>query len=197
MPQARASRIARASRVPRGSASAIEVASRRASRPPKCVPTALMSTSESDGPHPHDGTTSRRSRLLARVIAKFAKSDRVVAVSRLAQLYDVTAIKSSCYAGGGTGSSLFGGISLRLQPAASRSADKCSDPSAARNRHGDPPSRDHVRWRRALSDYSGATSASASDVSRQRKQAAPCSGPTAAIAGTSSRQRSNLIGQRL
>ena len=36
---------------------------------------------------------------LARATANFAKSDRVVAASRLAQLYDVTAIKSSCYAG--------------------------------------------------------------------------------------------------
>lgn len=97
MAQARASRIARASGLLRGSASAIEVASRRASRSPRAA--AVMSMSESGGPHPHDGTTSRRSLFLARVIAKFAKSDRVVAVARLAQLYDVTAIKSSCYAG--------------------------------------------------------------------------------------------------
>ena len=45
------------------------------------------------------GITSRRSLLLARVIANFAKSDRVVAASQLMELYDATAIKSSCYAG--------------------------------------------------------------------------------------------------
>ena len=45
------------------------------------------------------GITSRRSLFLARVIANFAKSDRVVAASLLVQLYDDTAIKSSCYAG--------------------------------------------------------------------------------------------------
>jgi len=60
---------------------------------------AVMSTSESDGPQPHAGITSRRSLFLARVIANFAKSDRVAAAARPAQLYDVTAIKSSCYAG--------------------------------------------------------------------------------------------------
>ena len=95
--QARASRIARATGLPRRSASAIEVASRRASRSPKAA--AVMNTSQSDGSPTHDGVTSRRSVFLARVIAKFAKSDRVVALSRLAQLYDVTAIKSSCYPG--------------------------------------------------------------------------------------------------
>jgi hypothetical protein len=36
---------------------------------------------------------------LARVIANFAKFDRVVAASWLAQLYDVAAMKSSCHAG--------------------------------------------------------------------------------------------------
>jgi hypothetical protein len=58
-----------------------------------------MSTSESDGPQPHASITSRDFLFLGRGIANFAKSDRVVAASRLAQLYDVTAIKSSCYAG--------------------------------------------------------------------------------------------------
>jgi hypothetical protein len=56
-----------------------------------------MSQGESDGPQPHAGIVSRRSLFLARIIANFAKSDRVVAASRLAQRYDVTTIKSSCY----------------------------------------------------------------------------------------------------
>src|ERR1700716_3461846 len=100
MAQARVSRITRASGLLRRSASAIEVASTRGVAAAKvCGGSAVMSTSESDGPQPHAGITSRRSLLLGRVIADFAKSDRVVAASRLAQLYDVTAIKSSCCAG--------------------------------------------------------------------------------------------------
>src|ERR1700726_1441322 len=43
------------------------------------------------------GITSRRSLFFARVIANFAKSDQVVTACRLAEFYDVTAIKSTCY----------------------------------------------------------------------------------------------------
>src|SRR6202795_1302060 len=46
-----------------------------------CGGSAVMSTSENDEPQPHDGITSRR-QTSARVIACFAKSDRVVAISR-------------------------------------------------------------------------------------------------------------------
>jgi hypothetical protein len=53
-----------------------------------------MSTSESDGLQPHARITSRRSLFLARAIANFAKSDRVVVASWRAQLYDVTSKES-------------------------------------------------------------------------------------------------------
>ena len=135
-----------------------------------CGGSAVSSTSESDRPQPYAAITSRRSLFLGRVIANFAKSNRVVAASRREQLYGVTAIKSSCYAGTTRLSSDMCGM-------------RCDDTASAAH-----PSFDRVRRSGAQSDYSGATSASTSDVSRQRKQAAPCSGPTAAIAGTSSRQ---------
>jgi hypothetical protein len=45
------------------------------------------------------GITSRHSPFLGRATANLAKFDRVVAASRLVQLYDVTAIKSSSHAG--------------------------------------------------------------------------------------------------